>query len=178
MVVQKIRSSINNRCSVWLRTLFPLFCSWVQENRPYKYTKWEGERENDRSPSPDPSYAAKLSPISMLPETIIKGLPMNSSFIKERCFLWNAEIAGNGTLVVAQRESLEQYNGQSRLTAPYRKGRLSHPKAECQLLPNSPSDPKPPFYSLLWDSGAGALQTLSHSPLPEGILFDSANRRH
>lgn len=91
VVVQKIRSSINNRCSFWLRILFLLFCGWVQENKPRKYTSRVRVCINELPLSPEPSYAITLSPMLQLPEKFIKGSPVNSSLIKERCFSWNAK---------------------------------------------------------------------------------------
>lgn len=61
-VVQKIRTSINNHCSIWLKILFLLFYSWVSKNKPHKYTYCVGVCDNEVPGSHHPSRSNTLNP--------------------------------------------------------------------------------------------------------------------
>lgn len=117
MVVQKIRSPVNNHCSIWLR-IFLLFWGWVHENKAYQCTSWVGVYQNELPLSP--AWTPRLSSILMLPETFMKELSMHIPRV-----IWKSGIS-----VVVQRKGLEE-KVQGKTMAGYDLQKsLQTPKAE------------------------------------------------
>lgn len=153
MVVQKIKSSINNHCSIWLRMLSLLLSGWGHENKPYKCADWVGVCENELPLSPDPSHAYQVPSHTDAARKVYKGITNENPFIKERCFSWKAkrcleiwdmgslkERFGIGWWIKLANGHLENH-------------KLFRPKVQCQFVAHCPSAPNAPFHPLLCDSG-------------------------